>query len=156
VEAREAAARALFLGRLLVPGTWHGELLAEAAGIEVKHQARTLPFDRASCASVLRGSMLSCLDARLVGEEISLLGNGALLADGRLAAVARLVAPPETVGVTLRRVFPGLSSVPACLELSTPQRVACDVSLAGTWQEPLLRIGGDGPFHPLRPPTTPP
>lgn len=156
VEARAAAARAVFLGRLLVPGTWHGELLAETAGIEVKHKERTLPFDRASCATVLRGGMLSCLDARLVGEEFSVLGNGALLADGRLAAVARLVAPQETVGITLRRVFPGLASVPACVELSTPQRVACDVSLAGTWQEPLLRIGGDGPFHPLRPPATPP
>lgn len=155
-EAREAAARAMFLGRLLVPGTWQGELLAEAADIELKHSQRDLRFDRASTAVVLRGGTLSCLDVRLIGEELSLLGNGTLLADGRLAAALRLVAPRETVAPTLHRMFPDLSSAPACLELSTPQRVACDLSVAGTWQEPLLRIGADGAFHPLYPAVTPP
>ena len=152
-EARGFMLQARFLGRLLAPGTWQGDLVISATGMVVKHPARTFVFDDGSAAAVIRGGTLACIDARLLGEDLSLLGNGTLLADGRLAAVVRVVAPPETAAAAVQRLFPQLTAVPQPAPLSTPQRVALDLSLSGTIDDPQLRIGEAGPVTPLHPPS---
>ncbi|MCF7674573.1 MAG: hypothetical protein K9M97_04460 [Akkermansiaceae bacterium] len=156
VEAGAALVQARFLGGLLVPGSWQGDLVGTASGIDTRYAGEKLAFDEASCTAVIRGGMLSCPDLRLVGDDLSLLGNGTLLADGRVAAVLRLVAPPETAAAVARRVFPDLASEPRPTPLSTPQRVALDLSLSGTIQQPLLTLGEEIPPDSLEPPPTPP
>jgi hypothetical protein len=152
----EAGGQARFYGYLLAPGSWHGDLLVAAATPEVRRPARTFSFDRGGCAAVIRGGTLSCVDARLVGEELSLLGNGTLYADGRLGAVVRIAAPPRTALAAAAGVFPGLDFQPQTTPLSSPQRVALDISLTGTLAAPLVRVGDGAPFLPLNPSTSAP
>lgn len=156
VEAGAALVQARFLGGLLAPGSWQGDLVGTASGIGARYAGEKLAFDEASCTAIIRGGMLSCPDLRFVGDDLSLLGNGTLLADGRVAAVLRLVAPPETAAAVARRVFPELASAPRLTPLSTPQRVALDWSLSGTIEQPLLTLGEEIPPDPLEPPPTPP
>ncbi|MEY3898396.1 MAG: hypothetical protein RLZZ214_3918, partial [Verrucomicrobiota bacterium] len=94
--AEAIAANARFRGLLLAPGTWQGDLLAEALTPSLRVAAHETKFDKGSAVTVLRGGVLSCVDARLIGDDLSLLGNATLLADGRAAGAARLVAAPET------------------------------------------------------------
>lgn len=154
-QAREVSLQARFLGGLLVPGSWQGDLLGNASGIGLRHPSRTLEFDTARCAAVIRGGMLACPDFRLLGEDLSLLGNGMLLADGRLAAVLRVAAPPDTAAALARHAFPGLANDPKPVPLSTPQRAALDLTLDGTLREPVLRLGGEE-ITTAPPTTTPP
>jgi hypothetical protein len=152
----EAGGQARFFGYLLAPGSWHGDLLVAAAAPEVCRPKRTFSFDRGVCAAVIRGGMLSVVDARLVGEEVSFLGNGTLLADGRLGAVVRIAAPPQVALATAAGVFPALDFKPQTTPLSSPQRVALDISLTGTLAEPLVRVGEGAAFLPLNPAPAPP
>lgn len=152
-EAGAVMLQARFLGRLLAPATWHGDLATSASGVVIRHPAGTFVFDDGSAAAVIRGGTLACIDARLLGEDLSLLGNGTLLADGRLAAVVRVVAAPETAAAAARRLFPQVAAVPQPAPLSTPQRAALDLSISGTLDDPQLQIGESGPFTPLQPPS---
>ena len=145
VTAKRAAVNSLMQGYLLLPGSWRGELVANASSLLVKQGDVTAEFQSAQCGALLRGGMLSCLDARLLGEEYSLLGNATLLADSRVAGVARLVASPERTTGLVRRWFPGDGAL-AITPLSTPQRVAFDLSLFGTLQQPQLQLGQAGPI----------
>ena len=155
-ESPEAGGQARFFGYLLAPGSWHGDLLVAAATPQVIRPARTFSFDRGGCAAVIRGGTLSFVDARLVGEELSLLGNGTLLADGRLGAVVRIAAPPQVALATAAGVFPALDFTPHTTPWSASQRVALDISLTGTLAEPLVRVGEGAPFLPLNPQPAPP
>jgi len=70
------------------------------------------------------------VDARLTGEETTVMGNGAMLTDGRTAAIARIVAAPDTLLAISRFTQPS-SSEPELTPLSTPQRAALDLRFFG-------------------------
>lgn len=150
-EARAAsiAADASFRGILLAPGTWQGDLVTEALAPSVRLGGHEAKFDRGGTVTVLRGGMLSCVDARLIGDELSFLGNATLLADGRLAGVLRMVAPPESAAAIARRVFPGIGE-PSLTPLSTPQRAAFDLEAFGNIGQISLRPGRDAPVMELK------
>ena len=82
----------------------------------------------------------------MIGDELSLLGNTTLLADGRAAGAARLVAAPETAAAITHRILPVLQGSPSLTALATPQRVAFDVEAFGTISQLFLRLGKDGPI----------
>lgn len=149
--AESIAANARFRGLLLAPGSWQGDLLAEAASPTLRIGGHDLKFDKASSVTVLRGGILSMVDARMIGDELSLLGNATLLADGRLAGAARVVAPPESAAAIANRTFPILQGAPSLTPLSTPQRAAFDVEAFGTISQPFLHLGKDGPVVNLKP-----
>lgn len=156
VDADTVMLQGRFIGALLAPGSWQGDVAASAGGIALRHPEHRFAFDRGSGVAALRGGMLSCADARLIGDDLSLLGNGTLLADGRVAAVMRVVGPPETAAAAVRRWWPDRTEPPPLGQLSTPQRVAFDVSLSGTLREPVLRVGGEEPAASSQPPPAPP
>jgi hypothetical protein len=89
------------------------------------------------------------VDARLIGDELSLLGNATLLADGRAAGAARLVAAPESVTGIVSRIFPHLAA-PSLTPLATPQRAAFDLEAFGNISQLFLRLGRDGPVVNLK------
>jgi hypothetical protein len=149
--AEEVGANARFRGLLLAPASWQGDFLAQATAPTVKAAGQEVKFDRASLIAVLRGGVLSCVDARLVSDELSLLGNATLLADGRLAAVARLVAAPETATNIVNKVFSNNPGPPALTPLSTPQRAAFDLEAFGNISQIFLRLGREGPIVNLHP-----
>lgn len=131
VEAASFASSARFRGFLLDPASWQGEWVARCEHVKVRAAEHEAGFDRGHLITTLRGGMLQCGDARLIGDELSLLGNAALIADGRLAAVLRIVAAPEAATAIGARLFPNPRPTP----LSTPQRVAVDLHAAGNLQQ---------------------
>jgi hypothetical protein len=147
--AESGAGNLRFHGLLLAPGTWQGDLVAEALAPSAKVAGHDAKFDRGSAVVVLRGGVLSCIDARLIGDDLSLLGNATLLADGRLAAALRLVAPPDAAIAIANRVFPKVPP-PALTPLSTPQRAAFDLEAFGNIRQVFLRIGREGPVVELQ------
>jgi hypothetical protein len=145
VETASATGNARFRGLLLVPGTWQGDLVGEALGMSAKMGAHEAKFDRGSAVTVLRGGVISCVDARLIGDELSFLGNATLLADGRLAGVMRMVAPPSSATAIASNLFPG-TGTPSLTDLSSPQRSAFDLEAFGNISNIYLRLGREGPI----------
>jgi hypothetical protein len=150
-EAQSVTANARFRGFLMAPATWQGELVAEALFPKARIAGNDAAFDRGSAVTVLRGGMLSCVDARLIGDDLSLLGNATILADGRCAGVLRLVAPPDHASAITSRVFPQMPQPPYLTPLSTPQRAAFDLEAFGNIRQIFLRPGRDGPVMELKP-----
>lgn len=148
--AQAIAANARFRGLLLAPGTWQGDFVTETLAPSGSIAGHEAAFDRGSAVVVLRGGMLSCVDARLIGDQLSLLGNATLLADGRGAGALRMVAPPETAAAIAARVFPGLPQPLPLTPLSTPQRAAFDLEAFGDIRQPFLRLGREGPIIELK------
>lgn len=131
VEAAAFAGSARFRGFLLAPASWQGEWVAQAERVKVRAAEQDANFDRGHMITTLRGGVLQCGDARLIGDDLSLLGNAALLADGRLAAVLRIVAQPDAASAIGSRLIPN----PRLTPLFTPQRVAVDLHAAGNLRQ---------------------
>ena len=149
--AEAVAANGRFRGLLLAPGTWQGDFVAESIKPTLRLATRETKFDRGSAVTVLRRGVISCVDARLVGDEFSVLGNAVLLPDGRAAGAVRLVAAPETVEVVASRIFPAIPGAPSLTPLGTPQRAAFDIEAFGNLSQLYLRLGKDGPIVKLKP-----
>jgi hypothetical protein len=149
VRAEAIAANARFRGLLLAPGTWQADLIAETVSAAVTFADKEAKFDRGSSVTILRGGVVSCVDARLIGDELSFLGNATLLADGRLAAVLRMVAAPDTANAIAGRLFPSLPQPVSLTPLATPQRAAFDLHAFGNISRVSLKLGTDGPFAEL-------
>jgi hypothetical protein len=149
--AQSVAAEARFRGLLLAPATWQADLLGESLSPVITTAGRQTRFERATAVIVLRGGVLSCPALRITGDDLSLLGNATLLADGRLAGALRLVAPPDTAAYAAKRVFPNLLGEPRLTPLATPQRAAFDVEASGTLGRIFLRLGREGPVVQLQP-----
>ncbi len=154
-QAAAIAANVAFRGLLLAPGSWQGDFLAETAEPLFHLSGHEAKFDRGSAVTVLRGGRLSCVDARLIGDELSVLGNATLLANGMAAGVARIVAPPDNVSSIVKQVFPNLQN-PSLTPLSTAQRSAFDLEAFGSISQPYLRLGKDGPILSLKNANPPP
>ena len=149
--AEAVVANLRFRGLLLAPGTWQGDLVVEAVSPTLQVSGHETKFDKGGAVIILRGGLLSCVDARLIGDDLSVLGNVTLLADGRGAGVVRLVAAPESVAAIASRVFPNIPGAPSLTPLATPQRAAFDLEAFGTVRQPFLRLGKDGPIVNLNP-----
>lgn len=148
--ADAVAANARFRGLLTSPGTWQGDLVVETLSPFARIGKFDAKFDRGGAVTVLRGGLLSCVDARLIGDDLSFLGNATLLADGRAAAVLRMVAPPENATSIASRVFPDIGQSPALTDLGSPQRVAFDLEAFGNISQIFLRLGRNGPVVELK------
>jgi hypothetical protein len=138
-------ANSRFRGLLLAPQTWQGDWVGQVKEISAKVGNHQASFDRGSGIVVLRGGVLSCVDARLVGDELSFLGNATALADGRVAAALRMVAPPGHVNGIVKRTFNHLTDPLSLTPLSTDQRTAFDLQAFGNFQQIFLRFGREGP-----------
>ena len=149
--AESITANLRFRGLLLAPGSWQGDLVLEAASPSVLIAEHETKFDQGRAVTILRGGLLSCVDARLISDELSVLGNASLLADGRAAGAVRLVAAPESAAAIVSRVFPNIQGGPSLTPLATPQRAAFDLEAFGTLSRLFLRLGKDGPIVNLNP-----
>lgn len=141
--AESLAAQARFRGLLLAPSSWQGDLIAESSAVEIATADATTTFDRGRILTVLRGNVLQCLDARLIGDDLSILANAAVISDGRAAAAIRFVAQPATLVHLAQRLQSDLN--PPLTPLSTPQRAALDLRAFGTLDNLTLEIGPNGP-----------
>jgi hypothetical protein len=134
-----------FRGFLAFPASWQGDFLIEGRGLSTSQPPQAdLRFDRGIAVFLLRGGLLACTDARLISDELSLLGNGTVLSDSRGAAVLRIVAPPayahglaERLGqMTGKRITFGL--------MGTPDRMGSDLYALGNLDGINIQLGQGG------------
>lgn len=117
-------------GYLEIPSTWQGQCVAQATGVHASVGGRESRFDSGRALILFQNGTIRCLDARLLGEESSIIGNAMILADARIAANTRIVASPETL-VEISRLTRSDRKTPQLTPLSTPQRAALDLQLFG-------------------------
>ena len=151
IAAESITAATRLCGLLLAPATWQGDLVIESASPSIHLASHDAKFDRGNAVTILRGGILSCVDARLIGDELSLLGNATLLANGRVAGAARIVSAPGTLTSIASQAFPLVKETPILTPLSTPQRSAFDLEASGTIHEIFLQLGKDGPIVEFKP-----
>ncbi|MEX1115335.1 MAG: hypothetical protein WEB53_08790 [Akkermansiaceae bacterium] len=149
LESETFAVNAAFRGLLLAPPSWQGDLVMESLATSMRIAGHDVKFDRGGAVTVLRGGQLSCVDARMISDELSLLGNVTLLGDGRAAAAFRLVAAPANLESIVKKAFPTLHS-PSLTPLGTPQRSAFDLAAFGNINQLFLQLGRDGPIMNLK------
>jgi hypothetical protein len=87
----------------------------------------------------------------MISDELSLLGNATIFADGRAAGAARAVASPESAAALAKRIYPSVAGTRSLTPLGTPQRAAFDLEAFGNCNQLFLRLGKDGPLTPLFP-----
>lgn len=117
-------------GLLSIPQTWRGQAYFKATKINVHAPSNDLSFDHGNALFSFSTRAISCLDARMIGDDLSLLGNATILGDGRMAAAGRLVSSPENL-IMASKDFGKNDSIPTLTPLSTPQRAALDMQLLG-------------------------
>lgn len=151
--AKTVSANTRFRGLVLAPQTWQADFITAASKPVIRTDGNETAFDQARTITVLRGGTLSCIDARISGDDVSLLGNATVLSNGKVAAVLRVVAPPETAVSISSRLFPGVNARPVLSAMSTPQRVALDIEASGTLGDLRIHLGKNGPLvgHPTPP-----
>lgn len=154
--ARSISAAFRFRGLLLAPVTWTGVLTAAADAPIVRVGTKEQAFDRASLVGVLQGGALECREVKIVSDSLALLGNGAILADGRISGSLRLIGPPDSVTGIVAEAFPTLPKPPSLTPLATPQRSAFDIEAVGSLGALQVRFGADGPIVNLSTQAPPP
>ncbi len=141
-----ASADFRFRAHLLFPATWEAAFSTQTEKPTVTADGQVTKFDEAKSMTVLRGGALSVVDARIVGDQLSMLGNATIFSNGSTAGVLRIVAPPETTIGIVNRFFPGLQAPPAFSSMSTPQRAALDIEASGSLGDIQIRLGKNGPL----------
>lgn len=124
------AAQGRAQGYLRLPASWQGQWIAQARAIDVEMVGHKNHFGQGQALVIFQNGMLRCVDARLIGEDASIIGNAMLLSDGRMAGIARIVAAPESL-VAISRITRPDSTPPHLTPLSTPQRSALDIQVYG-------------------------
>jgi hypothetical protein len=123
------AGQGLFQGHALAPGSWQGQCLVQTLLVDAEFAGNKASFNHGQGLVVFQQGVLRCLDARLIGDDVSLLGNGMALSDGRFATHLRIVAAPENLAAISSRVQ--TDSPLQLTPLSTPQRAALDMRVFG-------------------------
>lgn len=150
--AERAVGYATLAGHLRIPSTIAGRGGIEAEEVVVPPgpaSEEALEFDNCRLWWQASGGVARVIDARAVGDQISLLGNAALVADGRIGGVVRVVAPQDAVA-GMREMLGGLIGEPPAgfRPLETPDRWFVDCTLSGTIGDELFQVG-DGPWRPV-------
>ena len=143
-QAESIAMEAGFHGLLLAPSTWQGDCIAKAVSPRFRSGEHYAMFDYGRAVTVLRSGQISCLDARLMSDELSILGNATIASNGSAAAICRIVAAPQRLETISRIIFPTLQDS-RLTPLNTPQRAAFDLAVFGNVPQLFLQAGKDGP-----------
>ena len=144
VSAGKLAGRFRLLGLLDSPMTWQAETLVLGETISMK-RAQGGPhaeFDMLYLPAVLNQGQLRWSGARMIGEDLSILGNGRLSPHGVLA-VMRLVASPELAQELAKGLHGvGIAADAWWYNLDTPDRKVRDLTVSGSLSDPMVDAGG--------------
>ncbi len=124
------AGQGRFQGHILAPGSWQGQWIFQTLSIDAEYAGNKALFSHGQGLVMFQHGVLRCFDARLIGDDVSLLGNAMALSDGRFAANLRIVAAPESLAAISKRTQTD-PSPPQLTPLSTPQRAALDMRTFG-------------------------
>ena len=136
-------------GFAMVPATWQGDFALGTEKLSLSLHDH-LTFDQTGLLLAFRPNVVACREVLAIGESASFLGNGLILADGRCAAVLRVVLPPDAssnlIGKT-NAVLPG--TIWGFAPLGAPDRVYADISVHGTFDQISVTLGDGGSTLPL-------
>ena len=128
-------------GYLLAPSTWNGESIAQATGLSAQWQNHRAEFITARYRTILSRGILQCTEFRALGDDMAVLGNGMVLADGRLAGIVRLTASRSTAGVLeegVGKIIPGVKF--AMGNFMNEDRRVADFLLGGGIEQPFISL----------------
>jgi hypothetical protein len=128
-------------GYLLAPSTWNAQSISAAKNLSINVSERKKDFFIAVSSINMSGGVLQCADARALGDEVSLLGNGMLLADGRFAGILRIGASRQVAGSIesiMKSLFPELPF--ALGPFLNEDRKGTDLFVGGTVAQPWISI----------------
>ncbi len=146
VQADELAGRFSLSGALSNPMSWRAEglMLGEDVGLQEKHGGHDVVFEEVVLPAVFRQGQLRWSGARLIGEDVAVLGNGQVSARDGILSVTRLVVSPE-VAEMLRRGLNGAGMIRAGArwwsDLDTPDRKMRDLVVSGSLADPVVDAG---------------
>ncbi|MGJ8676190.1 MAG: hypothetical protein ACSHX0_01600 [Akkermansiaceae bacterium] len=140
-------------GYFFNPVSWRGAMLATATNLHIKekHGNQQIQFDEVSIPLFFSQCQFHWSDVRLVGDDISILGNGGLSVHNVLA-VTRFVVSPEfaagadsfLLGSMIKRRHGSWWS-----NLETPDRKVRDLVISGNLKDPLVDAGDKKEQMPL-------
>jgi hypothetical protein len=146
VQAKELAGKFSLGGSLSNPMSWRAEMLLLGKDVEVKeeHGSHDVVFEEVALPAVFRQGQLRWSGARMIGEDISVLGNGQVSVRDGILSVTRLVASPE-VAKMLSRGLNGAGLIRAggrwWSDLDTPDRKMRDLVVSGSLADPMVDAG---------------
>lgn len=153
VSAGLLAGRFRMLGILGNPLTWRAEalLVGERVTVQPGRGRPRVTFDAMYFPVVLHQGKLHLVGYKMLGEDLSILGNGRLSMRGGLVSVTRLVASPEVAEAlekSLRRA--GMADSWWWYNMGTPDRKVRDLVVSGSILEPVIDAGPQHAAMPLR------
>jgi len=146
VRAEQVGAQFQCSGLALHPSSWRANMLLLAGQIRVKekHGGHDIVFDEAVLPAGFRQGVLQWQGVRLIGEDVSVLGNGRVSPRGEILSVTRLVVSPEVSKMVVR----GLQGARLVShgnqwwsDLGTPDRKMRDLLVTGSMMNPVVDIG---------------
>jgi len=146
VEAKKLAGRFRLSGSLPSPMSWRADmrLVGNGVGVKEEHGSHDVVFDEVALPAVFRQGRLRWSGVRLIGEDISVLGNGQVSVRDGVLSVTRLVVSPE-VSTMLTRGLNGSGVVKSGYrwwqDLDTPDRKVRDFVVSGSLADPMVDVG---------------
>ena len=104
--------------------------LISSAYLETRLQVETPQGGLQALTFVIDADHAQYCGGLALGEQASIIANAAVLSDGRMAGIARIVAAPESL-IAVSRFFRPDAAEPHLTPLSTPQRAALDLQIYG-------------------------
>ena len=153
VKAENLSGRFQAAGSMTKLMSWRSSMVMLSNNITVseKHGGRQLHFDELSLPAIFQQGQLNWQSARVVGEDVALLGNGQISFRHGANTVTRFVVSPE-VAAELRAAMIGaglISRRPWWKDLDTPDRKYRDLHVRGNLKSPSIDLSSKHEDLPL-------
>jgi hypothetical protein len=155
LDAEKVYGRFRCSGILQRPLTWRADTQWHGENIRLKeaHGGHDVVFDDMVVPAAFRRGVLRWGGVSLIGEDLSVLGNGQVSARDGVLSVTRLVVSPE-VSEMVRRGLNGAGLVHTGTawwkNLDTPDRKVRDFQVSGSLMNPVVDVGSRGEELPVK------
>ena len=150
VEAGRVHMQGSLGGTLTSLNSWRGNLELEASGLGLTHAGwgDKVEFEHGKLTASMRGGTFQVIDGRLHSEQLSFLGNGMIVPDGRVRGVLRVVADQDRAATITRfavgAMLTGGWTRSWLAPLVTSDRHYRDFQLQGTLDRAVVDVGRKG------------
>ncbi|MBK1856092.1 hypothetical protein JO972_14060 [Verrucomicrobiaceae bacterium 5K15] len=153
VKAEQASGRLQITGSVTHPMSWRAGMVAQASQVELKelHGNNVIRFDEVSVPAMFQQGRFRWSSVRVIGEDLSVLGNGSVSLHEGVNSVTRLVASPE-LAVVLKNAMIGAGMVSRRRwweDLDTPDRQYRDIYVRGSLIDPQVDLSAQHTDVPL-------
>jgi|TARA_B100000959_G_scaffold196728_2_gene205738 hypothetical protein len=150
VEAARVHMQGSLGGTLTALNSWRGDLEVEASDLDLTHAVwgDKVAFEHGKLTASMRGGTFQVIDGRLHSEQLSFLGNGMIVPDGRVRGVLRVVSDSDRAAAITRfavgAMLTGGWTRSWLAPLVTSDRHYRDFQLKGTLDRAVIDVGRKG------------